>query len=41
VIAEIAGPSIWRAGDAVGLHIALDRLHIFDEQDGRNLEIAA
>jgi ABC-type sugar transport system ATPase subunit len=41
VIVEIAGPSTWRAGDAVGLHIALGSLHIFDEQDGRNLEIAA
>jgi multiple sugar transport system ATP-binding protein len=41
VIAEISGPSAWRAGDAVGLHFALDRLHIFGEQDGRNLEIAA
>lgn len=40
VIAEIAGPSDWRAGDTVVLHIAVDRLHVFDEQSGRNIEVA-
>lgn len=40
IITETAGPSAWRAGDAVGLRIAVDQLHVFDEQSGRNLEVA-
>lgn len=41
LIAETAGPSLWRADDSVVLQIAIDRLHVFDEQSGRNLEAAA
>ena len=40
IIAEVAGPSAWRAGDTVGLRIAVDQLHLFDEHSGRNLEVA-
>jgi len=40
IVAEIAGPSLWRAGDTVVLHIPIGQLHVFDEQSGRNLEVA-
>jgi ABC-type sugar transport system ATPase subunit len=41
LIAEIPGPSIWRAGDKVSLQIRSDRLHIFDGPSGRNIGVAA
>jgi ABC-type sugar transport system ATPase subunit len=41
LVAEIPGPSNWRAGDAIGLHVETERLRIFDTQTGRNLEVAA
>jgi ABC-type sugar transport system ATPase subunit len=40
VIAETAGPSVWRAGDNVALRMEAARFHVFDEQSGRNLEVA-
>ncbi len=40
VVIEIDGPSEWRAGDAVELHMAVDRLLVFDAGSGRNLEVA-
>jgi ABC-type sugar transport system ATPase subunit len=40
VIAEVAGPSAWRAGDNVALRMAAARFHVFDQQSGRNLEVA-
>jgi ABC-type sugar transport system ATPase subunit len=39
VVAETSGPSVWRPGDDVMLGIAMDQIHIFDEQSGRNLEV--
>jgi ABC-type sugar transport system ATPase subunit len=39
VVAETPGPSIWRPGDNVTLGIAVDQIHLFDEQSGRNLEV--
>jgi multiple sugar transport system ATP-binding protein len=41
VIAEIAGPSSWRAGDAARLQIDIDRLLVFDAGSGRNLAVAS
>jgi ABC-type sugar transport system ATPase subunit len=41
IVTEVAGPSRWRAGDAVGLHIDPDRLLVFDAESGRNLEVAS
>ncbi len=41
VVAEIAGPSAWRAGDAVRLQIDTDRLLVFDTGSGRNLAVAS
>jgi multiple sugar transport system ATP-binding protein len=38
VVAETNGPSTWRAGDNVALRFAVDRLHVFDQQSGRNIE---
>lgn len=40
VIAETAGPSVWRTGDNVALRMEAARFHVFDEQSGRNLEVA-
>ncbi|MBI1201303.1 MAG: ATP-binding cassette domain-containing protein [Rhodopseudomonas sp.] len=40
LIAEIPGPSRWRAGDMAVLQFSADRLHIFDPENGRNLEVA-
>ena len=39
VVAETPGPSIWRLGDGVVLDIAVNQAHVFDEQNGRNLEV--
>jgi ABC-type sugar transport system ATPase subunit len=41
VVTEIAGPSFWRAGDAVRLQIDADRVLVFDTGSGRNLAVAA
>jgi ABC-type sugar transport system ATPase subunit len=41
VVAEIAGPSSWRAGDAVQLQIDAGRILAFDTGSGRNLAMAA
>ena len=41
VVAEIAGPSSWRAGDAIRLQIDADRVLVFDTGSGRNLAVAA
>jgi len=41
VVAEIVGPSIWRAGDAVRLQIDAGRVLVFDTGNGRNLAAAA
>jgi ABC-type sugar transport system ATPase subunit len=41
VVAEIAGPSSWRAGDAARLQIDADRVLVFDTGSGRNLAVAA
>ncbi len=40
VVAEIAGPSPWRAGDAIRLEIDADRVLVFDASSGRNLAVA-
>lgn len=40
LVAEIPGPSHWRAGDNAVVQLAADRLHVFDRQSGRNLEVA-
>ena len=41
LIAETAGPSPWRADDAIALQIAADRLHLFDPATGRNLAVVS
>ncbi|MFK8251357.1 ABC transporter ATP-binding protein [Ancylobacter terrae] len=41
LVAEIPGPAPWRAGDAVALDLAADRMRVFDAESGRNLEVAA
>lgn len=41
VVTEVAGPSLWRAGDAVRLHLDVDRLLVFDAESGRNLAVAS
>lgn len=41
VVAELAGPSSWRAGDAVRLVIDGDRVVVFDTGSGRNLAMAS
>lgn len=40
IVTEIAGPSRWRAGDAVGLRVDGDRIAVFGAMSGRNLEAA-
>lgn len=39
IVTEVAGPSRWRAGDAVGLAIDAGRVLVFDAESGRNLEL--
>lgn len=39
LIAEIPGPSKWRAGDRVSLGIDVGRLLLFDAESGRNREV--
>jgi len=41
IVAETPGPSAWHAGDSVVLEFAADQLLVFDEQSGRNLEVAS
>lgn len=41
VVVEIAGPSSWRAGDAVRVRIDDDRVMVFDADSGRNLAMAS
>ena len=41
LIAETAGPSAWRVGDRVAVHVEANRLHLFDPDSGRNLAVAA
>lgn len=38
IVAEIPGPSMWRAGDAVSLRLPAARLLIFDASTGLNLD---
>ncbi|MGA0562556.1 ABC transporter ATP-binding protein [Ancylobacter sp. VNQ12] len=38
LVAEIAGPSHWRAGDRVALGIDVTKLLVFDAESGRNRE---
>jgi ABC-type sugar transport system ATPase subunit len=39
IVAEAPGPSVWRAGDGVMLDLAVDQMHVFDEESGRNIEV--
>jgi len=39
IVAETPGPSAWRAGDAVMLDLAVDQMHVFDEESECNLEV--
>lgn len=41
VVAEIPGPSAWRAGDRVLLDLSVDQMHVFDEESERNLEVGS
>lgn len=41
ILAETPGPSAWRAGDGVMLDLAVDQIHVFEEESGRNLEVGS
>jgi multiple sugar transport system ATP-binding protein len=41
IVAEIPGPSTWRAGESVSLQIDDDRVLVFDTGSGRNLAVTA
>jgi hypothetical protein len=41
IVAETPGPSAWRAGDGVMLDLAVDQIHVFEEESGRNLEVGS
>jgi ABC-type sugar transport system ATPase subunit len=41
IVAETPGPSAWRAGDGVMLDFAVDQMHLFEEESGRNLEVGS
>jgi hypothetical protein len=38
IVAEVLGPSRYRAEDVVGIELMGDRIHLFAGVDGRNLE---
>jgi ABC-type sugar transport system ATPase subunit len=41
IVAEAPGPSAWRVGDGVGLDLAVDQMHVFEDESGRNLEVGS